>query len=309
MTDSRTRIVVICGPTAAGKTVVAIDLARRFGGEIVGADSMQIYRYMDIGTAKPTSEERAVVPHHLVDVVDPDEPFDAARYAAVAGEAVRRLHDRGVVPFVTGGTGLYIKALIRGIFDSPPVDPSIRESLRREAESLGPVALHERLSRLDPETGARLHVNDVFRVVRALEVLETTGDSISSHHGRHRFADSPYEVLSLGITLERTALYERIDRRVDLMIQSGLLDEVRGLIDRGYGPELKPMRSIGYRHMAEFLAGRMTWDEAIRILQRDTRRYAKRQMTWFGADDTIRWVPPDQMEGMIPAVKNFLKMN
>lgn len=299
-------VVVVCGPTGIGKTAAAIHLARSFHGEIVSADSMQVYRFMEIGTAKPTPGELAAVPHHMIDVAAPDEAFDAARFAREASAVVHALAARKTLPLVVGGTGLYIKALTRGIFQARAADPEIRRRLEREAETPGLAALHHRLSGLDPEAGRRIHPNDRFRILRALEVFESTGKPISAHQAEHRFGDSPFRTLKIGLEIEREALYERIDRRVDRMIETGLLSEVRGLLARGYTSDLNAMKSIGYRHMADYIEGRIGWREAVATLKRDTRRYAKRQYTWFKADPEVRWTRPEAMEEMGRWIEAFL---
>jgi tRNA dimethylallyltransferase len=300
------RIIVICGPTAVGKTAAGIEVARALGGEIVSADSMQVYRFMDIGTAKPTAAEQAAVRHHLIDIVDPDEPFDAAVYAAMGRRALGQLIRRGIPPVVVGGTGLYIKALLHGLFRSAARDPTVRARLRAEAESQGAAALHARLERCDPQTAARLHPNDTVRVLRALEVFEATGRPISELQREHRFGDAPFHTLKIGLTLDRETLYRRIDRRVEAMAAAGLEDEVRGLLAKGYGPRLKPMQSIGYSHMAAFIAGAVSHAECLRTLQRDTRRFAKRQLTWFRPDADIRWMSPDRLTELIRMSTEFL---
>ena len=297
---------MICGPTASGKTAFAIEVALAFSGEIVGADSMQIYRYMDVGTAKPTPEERSKVHHHMIDVADPDEPFDAEKYASSARRVIEGLHSGKHLPVVAGGTGLYIKALTQGLFTMPRIDSDIRKGLKAIAEQKGISALHDRLQRQDPASAARIHRNDVHRILRALEVYEHTGKPLSELQQIHRFSDRPFRVNKIGLRMERERLYQRIDRRTDRMIDAGLLDEVRGLVERGYAPELKSMQSIGYRHMCDYLLGRITWEEAVRTLKRDTRRYAKRQMTWFRADPEIRWMDPEDLSSAISLVKQFL---
>jgi tRNA dimethylallyltransferase len=302
----KNRIIIVCGPTAVGKTRFAIDLACTVDAEIIGADSMQIYRYMDIGTAKPTAEERARVPHHLVDFCDPSESFDAAAYARMARETVDRILKKGRVPLVAGGTGLYIKGLLGGLFQGPSPDPDIRKRLREEAHRFGAPALYQRLAGVDPETARRLHPNDTFRVVRALEVLESTGEPISRRQDRHRFGDAPYQALRLGLFLERDVLYRRIDRRCDAMLEGGLVKEVRELLDRGYSPALKPMQSIGYRHVIDFLQGRVDMTETRRLFRRDTRRYAKRQLTWFRADPEITWLQPTEHDTAADMARRFL---
>ena len=300
------RIVIVCGPTAAGKTAFAISLARELGAEIIGADSMQIYRYMDIGTAKPSAEERAQVLHHLVDFCDPADLFDAAAYTRLARKTVDRLLEKAVVPLVVGGTGLYIKGLLGGLFPAPPSDRIVRERLQAESEQSGTPILYDRLARLDPETAARLHPNDTFRVVRSLEVLEITGEPIARQQDRHRFQDAPYHPLKLGVFLKRDALYERINRRCDAMLKEGLIDEVKDLLSRGYDPQLKSMQSIGYRHVTDYLQGRVSLEETRRLFSRDTRRYAKRQLTWFRADPEIRWLTPGETNEARRMVRRFL---
>ena len=299
------KVIVICGPTGVGKTAVGIQVAETLGGEIISADSMQIYRYMDIGTAKPTVDEQNRIFHHLIDIVDPDEDFDAVRFAKMAREKVLQLHHRDVLPVVVGGTGLYIKALLQGLFQSNPADPIIRERLMKEAAENGSSRLHDRLQQVDPDTAERLHPNDSYRIVRALETIESTGRSISDHHQDHGFADEPFQALKICLQMDRQKLYDRIDQRVDLMIEAGLVDEVQKLLGMGYTADLKSMQSIGYRHMVDVIEGRLSRDEGVRTLKRDTRRYAKRQLTWFGADQEIHWYEPGQLNDIIRLMKGF----
>jgi tRNA dimethylallyltransferase len=301
-------VIVICGPTALGKTSIAIDLARTFNGEIVGADSMQIYRHMNIGTAKPTPDEQSRVPHHMIDIVDPDEPFDARQFAIMAHEKIMDLHARGVSPFVIGGTGLYIKALLHGLFEAMPADPDVRTSLKQEAEIHGTGFLHKRLSQQDSATATRIHPNDTYRILRALEVYELTGKTISELQSEHSFTDKPFRVLKIGLHMDREIIYDRINSRVDAMIDSGLVDEVKGLLDMGYSADLKSMQSIGYRHMVDFIEGHSSWEEALRTLKRDTRRYAKRQLTWFKADSAIVWKEPGQLKEIRRKIEKFLQV-
>jgi tRNA dimethylallyltransferase len=298
--------IIICGPTGIGKTSFAIQLAKLFKGEIVGADSMQIYRHMDIGTAKPTPAERSMIRHHMVDIVDPDEPFDAETYATQALSIVMALQKQEVLPFVVGGTGLYIKSLLYGLFDTRPADKEIRIRLKQEAEKEGRAVLYERLKKVDPVTAGKIHVNDIYRIVRALEVYEASGTPISDFQQRHGFQKSRLTPLKFGLHMEREQLYERIDERVEMMIHAGLPDEVKHLRDAGYGSELKSMQSLGYRHMFDFLDGRLDWPETIRTLKRDTRRYAKRQMTWFRADKEITWVDPVVSSEVEDTIRKFL---
>ena len=250
---------------------------------------MQVYRYMDIGTAKPTPEQRALVPHHLLDVADPDEPFDAARYAELTRPVIETLHGRGKIPLIVGGTGLYMKVLTMGICTGAPGDHGLHGQLLRELEEQGLARLHEELVRVDPEAGRRIHPHDRQRILRALEVYRLTGSPLSLRQAEHRFSQRIYRSIKIFLYLERNVLYERINRRVQQMIDRGLLEEVRRLLERGYGPELKPMQSLGYKQMAAYLRGAHSWDFAVSEMQRATRQYAKRQLTWFRGDPEFRW--------------------
>ena len=300
------KIIVICGPTGVGKTAVGVELAGHFNGQIIGADSMQVYRHMDIGTAKPTAEEQARVAHHMIDIIGPDEPFDAARYAELAGTKIFELDRQEVTPFVVGGTGLYIKALLHGLFEAEVFDADVRRRLKQEADAQGIESLHERLRRLDPESAERLHPNDRYRILRALEVVETTGKPISRYHREHGFSEQPFEALKIALSMDRKALYARINQRVDAMISAGFLEEVKRLLARGYSGNLKSMQSIGYRHMLDFIQGRSSREACVRTLKRDHRRYAKRQLTWFKADPQIIWKEPGQVEEIKMLVEKFL---
>jgi len=299
-------IVVVCGPTGIGKTGFAIELARRLNGEIIGADSMQIYRYMDIGTAKPDRNEQAAVHHHMVDVADPDEAFDAARFARMADRAVQGIQERGRLPIVAGGTGLYIKALLYGLFRGRSADPFVITALEEEVKARGAFALHRRLEERDPQSAAKIHPHDAFRIVRALEVLSTTGKTISSFQNSHEFAKQRYNAFKIGLSMDRETLYRRIDQRVDLMLGRGLIDEVETLRKMGYSCGLKSMQSIGYRHVCEFLNGKYPFDETLRLFKRDTRRYAKRQFTWFRNQEAMTWLEPGEADRAESLVREFL---
>jgi tRNA dimethylallyltransferase len=300
-------VIVICGPTAIGKTSVGIHIARALGAEIISADSMQVYRHMDIGTAKPTAAEQAAVRHHLIDVVDPDEPFDAATYVSLGRQSAKEITRKGKLPLVVGGTGLYIKALLYGLFRSEAFDPGVRARLRTEAEEKGSEALHARLVQRDPKTADRLHPHDAVRILRALEVLEVTGRPISDLQREHCFQDAPFRTLTIGLSLDRQTLYERIDRRVEAMLAAGLEDEVRALLAKGYSATLKPMQSIGYSHMAAYISGALSREECLRTLKRDTRRFAKRQLTWFRSYSEIRWVSPESLRDILRLATAFLQ--
>jgi tRNA dimethylallyltransferase len=301
------KIIIICGPTGVGKTAVALKLSQKFKGEIIGADSMQVYRLMDIGTAKPTQTQQAAVPHHLIDVVFPDEPFDAASFAEMADNIINSLIPRGVLPFIVGGTGLYIKALMHGLFRTRPATREVLKQLKNEAEKHGSDNLHHRLSIYDPKTAEKIHPNDTFRIIRALEIFEVTGKPISSFHDEHQFSNNKYWALKICIHSDRKKLYEHINQRVDEMMKNGFLNEVNMLLKKGYAPELKSMQSLGYRHMVEFISGKISWEEALDHMKRDTRRYAKRQLTWFKADQEMKWFTPDQIEQMQDEIDRFLR--
>lgn len=303
----RPRVIVICGPTGLGKTGFAIELAHLFQAEIVSADSMQVYRHMNIGTAKPTIEEQIRVRHHMIDIIDPDEPFDAAQYAKIARKIVGDLYKKDILPFIVGGTGLYIRALLHGLFQSHPPDPEIRKRLLKEVNTIGLSDLYRRLAVFDPAAAAKIHSNDGFRIIRALEVMEATGKKMSAFHQAHRFFDRPFKVLTIGLYMDREKLYHRINLRADTMIKEGLLKEVEDLLSNGYDPNLKAMQSIGYRHMVHFIQGHLTWDETVRILKRDTRRYAKRQLTWFKGESGVVWESPDNVLTIRQQIEDFVQ--
>jgi tRNA dimethylallyltransferase len=308
MTGEKPKVVVITGPTASGKSSLAIDLALHFGAEIVNADSMQVYRGMDVGTAKPTITERRGVPHHLLDVADPDEDFDAAKYRSLGTPILHDIASRNKASLVVGGTGLYIKSLLSGLFECPPTDPELRDELRRTWEMRGSAYLYERLKSFDPESARKIHPNDRSRIIRALEVYYLTRQPFSSLVRRHGFKDQPFHALKICLQVDRPQLYDRINRRSISMIEAGLVGETERLIMKGYTPDLKPMNSLGYRHIRGFLDGEYDLDEAIRQLQRDTRRYAKRQVTWFRTDPGMVWMKPDDFAGVIQRVGTFYGM-
>ncbi len=304
--DKRPRIVIICGPTGVGKTGAAIRLAEAFGGEIISADSMQIYKLMDIGTAKPSPMERARAKHHMIDLIFPDQTFDANLFAESAGRAAISLCEKNVPPFVAGGTGLYIKSLLSGLFGPGPARSDLRDSFKEEAETKGARFLHEKLARRDPAAAGRIHPNDIFRTSRALEVFCASGLTITERQKKHGFKQNRFNAFKIGLNIEREKLYDRIDRRVDDMMSDGFTEEVEMLINAGYHKDLKSMRSIGYRHMADFLAGRLSKPEAITTMKRDTRRYAKRQLTWFKKDADIIWTEPEKISGLKSAVEKHI---
>ncbi len=302
---SRPKVVVLAGPTGAGKTSLAISLALKFGAEIVSADSMQVYRYLDIGTAKPSSSDREKAVHHLIDLVDPDQEFDVAAYLARARPLINELHERRVPILVVGGTGFYVRSLIRGLFKGPGSDAVIRARLKQEARDSSKEDLHDRLTQVDPETAARLHPHDLFRVIRALEVFELTGRTLSSFHTEHGLAEKPYQVLLYALTLPCEELYGRIEARTERMFEAGLVEEVQSLLNRGYTPDLKPLKSIGYKQVVDFLAGIVSLDQARAEMIKMTRRYAKRQMTWLRSQPDVFRISYDDKNELKEKVSKF----
>ena len=304
-------VIVLVGPTAIGKSRVAIEIAKALGTEVLTADSTQVYRGMDIGTDKPSFEERQEVPHRLIDLVNPNEPFNAGEYRRHAVTEIERLHREGRIPLVVGGTGLYIRALLRGLWPGPAerraratsVDWTVRRGLEREAKERGLAALYQELGEVDPERAQRVHPNDAVKVLRALEIFRQTGVPASQAHERHGFQERPFRGLVLGLTMDREALYRRIEERVHVEIEKGLVEETRRLLAQGYSRSLTSMKSLGYRQMAGFLEGDYDFDEAVRLLKRDTRHFAKRQMTWFRKEPEVQWVSvsPDESTSNITA--------
>jgi len=281
-------IICIVGPTASGKSSIATQIAKDLDGEIISADSMQVYRHMDIGTAKPSLKEQGVIRHHLIDVVDPDEDFSASDFRELASTAIKEIRSRGKRVIVAGGTGLYIRALTKGLVDTPEGDPDLRQRLNEEANQFGHEYLHEKLKDLDPAAAENIHPNNIVRVIRAIEVAMNSDKTMSEYQEQHRFADSPYDVMMLGIDIDRDLLYSRINERVDKMIDAGLKEEVEGLLEMGYSRDLKSMRSVGYKEMCAHIIDGLPIEEAIELIKRDSRRYAKRQMTWFRKED-VKW--------------------
>jgi tRNA dimethylallyltransferase len=282
-------LIAIVGPTASGKSRLALRLARAHGGEIVSCDSQQVYRGLDIGTAKASPEERREVPHHLIDVVDPDREFSAAEYARRARSALAEITSRGRLPLVVGGTGLYLRALLEGLFAGPSRHQETRRRLETLAERYGDLRLHRLLRHRDPEAAARISPRDRVRVVRALEVYRATGRPLSEHHRAGTEPLRGYRVLTLGLAPERTALRRVVEERTRDMLRGGLFDEVRGLLERGYGPELRPLQAIGYREAVAVIRGEMSAAEAEAAIVTATMRFAKRQMTWFRHQARVTW--------------------
>jgi len=291
--DPRIKVGFIVGPTGIGKTALALDVAERLGAEIVNGDSRQLYRGMDIGTAKPTAAELARVRHHLIDVRSPGEPLDVAQFCALARAAIADVAGRGRPVLVTGGSGLYLRVLRYGIFAGPGAAPHIRRELLELAQRHGVEHLYDELRQVDPGAARRLEPRDLYRIVRALEVFCITGLPMSRHQAAHGFGRSEYDCLTIGLRMERERLYQGIERRFDAMMAAGLVNEVRTLLDQGYTPGAPPLSTIGYKHIAAWLRGESTLEAAVAMAKRDTRRLAKRQMTWFRRDPEIVWIDAD----------------
>ena len=288
------KLVIVIGPTGVGKSEVAVEVATAIHAEIINADSQQVYRHMDVGTGKPTPEQRQRIPHHLIDVVEPNEEFNAALFRQMALQSAQEIWRREKKVVLCGGTGLYIKALTQGLSMAPAKDPEIRNRLAQEAKERGLGSLYERLKQLDPDAASWIHPNDRHRIIRALEVFEVTGKKMSEWQQEHGFKETFFETLKMGLNRERGELYDLISHRCEEMIAQGLIDEVKGLVERGYGLELKPMQSVGYRHVGLYLKGEMSLEDAVSLMKRDTRHLAKRQLTWFRADKEIQWFHPDK---------------
>ena len=283
------KIIIICGPTASGKSDLAVRLAHTLDAEIINADSMQVYRGLDIGTAKPAQDQQGGIMHHLIDVVDPDQNFSAADFVVAADAAIKDIISRGKRAVVVGGTGLYIRALVNGLVDSPSGAGEMRLSLQDEASRVGKEAMLDKLRKVDPELAESLHPNNLVRIIRALEVFQLTGIPLSLYQKEHAFSTRRYDTLKIGISANREQLYARIEDRVDQMLAAGLLNEVKNLLAAGFGRDLKSMRSIGYKESAAYLSGELSYEETVNLIKLNTRHYAKRQVTWFKAEPDILW--------------------
>lgn len=284
-------LIILTGPTAVGKTKASIGLAKAVDGEIISADSMQVYRHMDIGSAKIKPEEMEGIPHHLIDVLEPDDEFHVVKFQQLAKKAMREIWERGHIPIVTGGTGFYIQALLYDIdFDENEKEDACRKELEAYAREHGAEALHEKLALVDPASAEMIHPNNIKRVIRALEFYEQTGKRISEHNETQRQRESPYAFAYFVLTDDRAHLYERINRRVDQMIEEGLVNEVQALKDKGYTKQLVSMQGLGYKEILDYLDGNCTLEEAIYTIKRDIRHFAKRQLTWFKRERDVIWI-------------------
>lgn len=287
-------LIVVAGPTASGKTALAIDIAKSVGGEIVSADSMQIYKYMDIGTAKATAVERAMCPHHMIDIIEPDCDFSVADYAKLAHSEIESIINRGNIPILCGGTGLYIDSVVNDVdFGETDVDYALRDELMALAQEEGGETLIKMLAKFDPISAKRLHPNNLKRVIRAIEFYKTTGVPISEHQAMTKLKESRYNALSFMVTHDREKLYGRINQRVDIMMNEGLYNEVESLLNMGYGTELNSMQGIGYKELALCIKGETTLEEATEAVKQNSRRYAKRQLTWFRRNDKMNLLDPE----------------
>lgn len=301
----KSKIIIIQGPTGVGKTALSLSLAENLPIELINADSMQFYRYMDIGTSKPTPEEQRTVPHHLFSIVNPDDSFNAAQFMKRGGQVIEDIVKRGRIPVFIGGTGLYIKALTKGLFAVPKEDEILRKKLQRE----GKETLFSKLKAVDPVASKRINPNDIVRIIRALEVYYLTGEPLSEHHRKHQFQDDPYSCLEICLTRNRESLYRRIERRVDRMLELGWVQEVNSLIDQGYSPQLRPMQSIGYRQLACYIQGQTSLEEAVLQIKKETKRFAKRQLTWLRNNPQLIWIKLPEKAGDVEAlVKKFLNI-
>jgi len=288
------KILAILGPTASGKTKVSLEIADILKGEIISADSRQIYRFMDIGTAKPDLEERKKIPHHLIDIVNPDEYFSAADYSTKAREAIKNILGRGKVPVVVGGAGLYLRALFKGIFKGPGKDEKLRSELKEKARKCGVEFLFNELGKKDSEAAKKIGPHNLVRIIRALEVYELTGKKISDLQKKGEYPPEEHNFVKIGLELDREHLYQRIDQRVEQMIKAGLVDEVKSLKEKGYDLRFAPLKTFGYKEIFHFLDGKMSLDEAVQNIKLETRHYAKRQITWFKKEEGIFWIDAEK---------------
>lgn len=304
----RRPLVVLLGPTAVGKSRLGVQVARQIGTEVLTADSRQVYRGMDIGTDKPTEDERQDVPHRLIDLADPDETFNTGWYRRAALAEIDRLYAAGRLPFVVGGTGLYIRTLVRGLCPAPPADPLVRAELMCMCKEQGRDGLYAELAQVDPVTAARLHPNDEAKVMRALEVYRLSGQPMSALQRHHGFQEAPFSALLIGLQRPKEELYRRIEERIDWQLAHGMVQETRALLDRGYGRESGAMTGLGYRHVAAHVSGEYDYAEMVRLFKRDTRRFAKRQMTWFRKEPGIRWIVMDQDQPLEHTVRRIVSL-
>jgi tRNA dimethylallyltransferase len=308
MKNKKPKLFVVLGPTAVGKSAVGIDIAKRLGGEIINADSLQVYKYLNIGTAKPSLIELSQAKHHLIDIIDPHEGFNAGMFRSRAASTIKNLYDNNKNIIILGGTYLYVKVLLSGLIDGLPANQEIRENIKKLRAIFGLPYVYDRLSLLDPEAASRIHPNDYVRAERALEVNYLTGQKMSELQAVHSFGEQDYEYIKIGIALDREILKDRINERVDIMIEQGLVEEVKKLREMGYTGNLKPMQSIGYKEVNQFLDGEIDLNEAVELIKRDTKRFAKRQMTWLRKDEEINWFEKNNdLDQIIDKAREFFE--
>lgn len=289
--SNQEKIVVVCGPTAVGKSKLALEIAQKFNGEIISADSQQVWKELDIGTAKPSWAARQKIPHHLIDVACPDEHFDVSRYVELADQAIKDITQRGKIPFVVGGAGMYIRILLYGLCEAPPQAQATRQRLFQQMEAEGLERLFRRLVEVDPNSAQKIHPNDKTRILRALEVFEITGYPLSHFQQRHRFKNPRYQAIQIGLNCDRKILHQNIETRVDWMIANGWVEEVRELL-KFYSSDSQALQSIGYKQLVQHLKGHLSLEETVADIKKQTRAFARRQLTWFRADKNIRWFDP-----------------
>ena len=308
--ENKTKIVVIGGPTATGKTKLSVELAKKANGEIISADSVQIYKKLDIGSAKPTKEEMSNIPHHMIDILEPTENFSVADYVERAKSVIADVSSRGKLPIIVGGTGLYISSLVDNVmFSEAETDFALRDELNKKAEEMGAEKFHALLAEVDPVSAENIHPNNVKRVVRALEIYYSTGKTMTEHNAVSKLVPSPYDAKMYALTSDREVIYERIDKRVDIMVNDGLLEEVDGLLKDGVTKDMQSMQAIGYKEIVSYFEGKLTKEEAIDAVKQNSRRYAKRQLTWFNRMKNINWLFIDKEDYKASAceiTRNFL---
>jgi len=302
-------LIILTGPTSVGKTSLSLALAKAVNGEIISADSMQVYRYMDIGTAKIMKEEMQGVPHYLIDEFEPDEDFNVVRFQQLTKQYMKQIYERNKIPILVGGTGFYIQAVLNDIdFTENDTDTTYRKELEQLLEEKGAEYLHEQLVALDPESALAIHQNNSKRVIRALEFIKLTGDKISDHNENQKKKESPYNFCYFVLNKDRAKLYETINKRVDIMMKDGLLEEVKRLASKGYSRDLVSMQGLGYKEILAYLEGEYTLEEAVDILKRDTRHFAKRQLTWFRREREVLWVDKDQYPSEEKLLEHLLEV-
>jgi len=304
----RKALLIILGPTCVGKSATAIKIAKIFNGEIINCDSMQVYRGFDIGTDKIPLDQRENIPHHLLDMISPSTQFTAADFIQLALEVIGNIHKKTKLPIITGGTGLYLKALLNGLFPGGKSDPNIRKSIEAEAEEKGLESLSEKLRTVDPQYAEKIGNKDKYRIIRALEVFEATNKSLSEHFADTRSFVRDFHVLKIGLKIDRQILYTNIEKRVDKMFAGGLVNEVKNLLEKGANEKSPPFRALGYKHVLKHLQKELTLEEAIMLTKRDTRHYAKRQMTWFRKMEGIQWFNPKEFDSLKKHIKEFLDL-